>query len=91
MFNVVPGFGEEAGKPLALHDDVDMVSFTGSTEVGKLMLRYAGESNMKRVALECGGKSPHVVMADADIAAAAEALPGASTTTPARPVMPDRA
>ena len=69
-----PGYGEEAGKPLALHDDVDMVSFTGSTEVGKLMLRYAGESNMKRVALECGGKSPHVVMADADIEAAAEGI-----------------
>ena len=51
-----------------------MISFTGSTEVGKLMLRYAGESNMKRVSLECGGKSPHVVMADADIKAAAEAI-----------------
>jgi len=72
--NVVPGYGEEAGKALALHVDVDMVTFTGSTEVGKLMLRYAGESNMKRVALECGGKSPHVVMADADITAAAEGI-----------------
>jgi len=51
-----------------------MVSFTGSTEVGKLMLRYAGESNLKRVSLECGGKSPHVVMADADIEAAGEAI-----------------
>src|SRR3984885_7681765 len=74
VFNVVPGYGEEAGKALALHGDVDMVSFTGSTEVGKLMLRYAGESNMKRVALECGGKSPHLVLADADIAAAAEGI-----------------
>jgi len=74
VLNVVPGFGEEAGKALALHNDVDMVSFTGSTEVGKLMLRYAGDSNLKRVALECGGKSPHVVMADADIAAAAEGI-----------------
>jgi acyl-CoA reductase-like NAD-dependent aldehyde dehydrogenase len=74
VLNVVPGFGEEAGKPLALHPDVDMVSFTGSTEVGKLMLRYAGESNMKRVSLECGGKSPHVVLADADIDAAAEGI-----------------
>ena len=54
--------------------DVDMVSFTGSTEVGKLMLRYAGESNLKRVALECGGKSPHVVMADADLEAAADGI-----------------
>jgi acyl-CoA reductase-like NAD-dependent aldehyde dehydrogenase len=74
VLNVVPGFGEEAGRALALHGDVDMVSFTGSTEVGKLMLRYAGDSNMKRVALECGGKTPHVVMADADIAAAAEGI-----------------
>ena len=74
VLNVVTGFGEEAGKPLALHGDVDMVSFTGSTEVGKLMLRYAGESNMKRVALECGGKSPHVVMKDADIEAAASGI-----------------
>ena len=74
VLNIVPGFGEEAGKALALHPDVDMVSFTGSTEVGKLMMRYAGESNLKRVALECGGKSPHLVMADADIAAAANAI-----------------
>ncbi|MGO9758238.1 MAG: aldehyde dehydrogenase [Roseiarcus sp.] len=74
VLNVVPGFGERAGKPLALHRDVDMVSFTGSTEVGKLMLRYSGESNMKRVSLECGGKSPHVVMPDADIEAAAKAI-----------------
>ena len=74
VFNVVPGFGEKAGKPLALHADVDMIAFTGSTEVGKLMMRYAGESNMKRIALECGGKSPHVVLHDADIKAAAEAI-----------------
>ena len=74
VLNVVPGFGEEAGQPLALHPDVDMISFTGSTEVGKLMMRFAGESNMKRVALECGGKSPHVVMADADLGAAASGI-----------------
>ena len=74
VLNVVPGFGESAGKPLALHPDVDMISFTGSTEVGKLMLVYSGQSNMKRVSLECGGKSPHVVMADADIKAAAETI-----------------
>jgi gamma-glutamyl-gamma-aminobutyraldehyde dehydrogenase len=72
--NVVPGFGEKAGKPLALHPDVDMVSFTGSTEVGKLMLTYAGQSNLKRIALECGGKTPHVVMADADLDAAASGI-----------------
>jgi acyl-CoA reductase-like NAD-dependent aldehyde dehydrogenase len=71
VLNVVPGFGEEAGKALALHPDVDMVTFTGSTEVGKLMLRYAGESNLKRVALELGGKSPQIVLSDADLGAAA--------------------
>jgi acyl-CoA reductase-like NAD-dependent aldehyde dehydrogenase len=70
-FNVVPGFGEEAGKALALHPDVDLITFTGSTEVGRLMLRYAADSNLKRVALECGGKTPQVVFADADLEAAA--------------------
>ncbi len=74
VLNIVPGFGERAGKPLALHPDVDMIAFTGSTEVGKLMLIYAGQSNMKRVALECGGKSPHVVMPDANLDAAASAI-----------------
>jgi 4-(gamma-glutamylamino)butanal dehydrogenase len=74
VLNVVPGFGEEAGKALALHNDVDMISFTGSTEVGKLMMRYAGESNLKRVALELGGKSPHVVMPDADLESAASGI-----------------
>ncbi len=74
VLNIMPGFGETAGKPLALHPDVDMIAFTGSTEVGKLMMIYAGESNMKRVALECGGKSPHVVMPDADLDAAAQAI-----------------
>ena len=66
VFNVVPGFGEEAGQALARHADVDLITFTGSTEVGRLMLRYAGESNLKRVALECGGKTPQVVFADAE-------------------------
>jgi gamma-glutamyl-gamma-aminobutyraldehyde dehydrogenase len=74
VFNVVPGLGEEAGKALALHRDVDMIAFTGSTEVGKLMMCYAGESNLKRVALELGGKSPHLVMADADLEEAASAI-----------------
>ena len=64
VFNVINGMGEVAGKALALHNDVDKVTFTGSTEVGKLMLQYAGQSNMKRVSLECGGKSPQVFMAD---------------------------
>lgn len=64
VMNVVNGIGEIAGKALALHNDVAKVSFTGSTEVGKLLLQYAGQSNMKRVGLECGGKSPQLFMAD---------------------------
>lgn len=66
VLNVVPGFGETAGKALGLHMDVDAVGFTGSTQVGKLFMRYSGESNIKRVGLECGGKSPHIVLADCD-------------------------
>ena len=65
VFNVVPGLGETAGQALGRHMDVDVLSFTGSTEVGRLFLRYSSESNLKRVVLECGGKSPQVVMADA--------------------------
>ena len=73
ILNVVPGLGETAGQALGRHMDVDSVSFTGSTEVGKLFLKYAAESNMKQVSLECGGKSPHIVMADAqDLDAVAE-------------------
>jgi len=64
VFNVVNGLGEEAGRALALHDDVRKITFTGSTAVGKLILQYAGQSNMKQVALECGGKTPQVFMAD---------------------------
>lgn len=64
VFNVINGMGEVAGKALALHNDVAKITFTGSTEVGKLMLQYAGQSNMKRVALECGGKSPQIFMGD---------------------------
>ena len=74
VLNVVNGIGEIAGKALALHPDVDKISFTGSTEVGKLMLIYAGQSNMKKVALECGGKSPQIFLADLpDIDRAVEA------------------
>ncbi len=65
VLNVVPGFGPNAGAALGRHPDVDKITFTGSTEVGKAFLRYAGESNMKHVSLECGGKSPQLVMADA--------------------------
>lgn len=64
VLNVVPGFGETAGQALGRHMDVDMVAFTGSTEVGRYFLKYAAESNLKRVALECGGKSPQIVMPD---------------------------
>jgi gamma-glutamyl-gamma-aminobutyraldehyde dehydrogenase len=60
----VNGLGEEAGRALALHDDVRKITFTGSTAVGKLILQYAGQSNMKQVALECGGKTPQVFLAD---------------------------
>lgn len=74
VLNVVPGFGPTAGAALGRHPDVDTISFTGSGEVGKLFLRYSGESNMKAVWLECGGKSPNVILADApDLRAAAEA------------------
>ena len=72
VFNVLPGFGETAGQALGRHMDVDVLAFTGSTEVGKYFLRYSGESNMKQVWLECGGKSPNIVLADApnlDVAA----------------------
>jgi gamma-glutamyl-gamma-aminobutyraldehyde dehydrogenase len=64
VLNVVPGFGETAGRALGLHGDVDCLAFTGSTEVGKLFLGYSGQSNMKQVWLECGGKSPNLVFAD---------------------------
>ena len=65
VFNVLPGLGETAGQAIGLHMDIDMVAFTGSTEVGRLCLSYAAKSNLKRIILECGGKSPQVVMADA--------------------------
>jgi len=65
VFNVVPGFGPTAGKALGMHMDVDKLGFTGSTEVGRYFLSYAGQSNMKRVSLECGGKSPNIIFADA--------------------------
>jgi gamma-glutamyl-gamma-aminobutyraldehyde dehydrogenase/4-guanidinobutyraldehyde dehydrogenase/NAD-dependent aldehyde dehydrogenase len=65
VFNVVPGLGEVAGRALGLHRDVDKIGFTGSTEVGKAFLGYSAQSNMKSVSLECGGKSPNVVLADA--------------------------
>lgn len=66
VLNVVPGLGETAGRALGLHPDVDVLAFTGSTEVGKKFLGYAAQSNMKQVWLECGGKSPNLVFDDTD-------------------------
>jgi len=72
VINIVPGFGETAGAAIAEHNDIDKVAFTGSTEVGKLIMQAAARSNLKRVTLELGGKSPNVVFADADMDAAVE-------------------
>ena len=77
VFNVVPGYGHEAGEALALHPQVDAIGFTGSTRVGRKMLEYAGRSNLKRVYNELGGKSAFVVFADYDdIARAAKTAAG---------------
>lgn len=77
VLNVVPGFGETAGQAIGRHMDVDMLAFTGSTEVGKYFMRYSGESNLKRVSLECGGKTPHIIMPDAkDLDRAAQEAAG---------------
>jgi acyl-CoA reductase-like NAD-dependent aldehyde dehydrogenase len=70
VFNVITGFGETAGAAIAAHPGIDKVSFTGSTETGKAVLA-ASVDNLKRVTLELGGKSPHIVFADADVATAA--------------------
>ncbi len=66
VFNVVPGSGPDVGEPLGRHMDVDMISFTGSTETGRRFLRYAADSNLKEVVLEMGGKNPSVVLKDAE-------------------------
>ena len=65
VVNIVPGYGETAGAALAAHPDVDKIAFTGSTEVGKLIV-HAATGNLKKVSLELGGKSPNVVFKDAD-------------------------
>jgi len=75
VVNIVPGYGETAGAALAAHMDVDKVSFTGSTEVGKLIV-HAATGNLKKVSLELGGKSPNVVFKDADLDTA---IPGAAS------------
>jgi phenylacetaldehyde dehydrogenase len=75
VVNIVPGFGETAGAALAAHPDVDKIAFTGSTEVGKLIV-HAATGNLKKVSLELGGKSPNIVLEDADIEAT---IPGAAS------------
>ncbi|XP_022100812.1 retinal dehydrogenase 1-like isoform X2 [Acanthaster planci] len=72
VVNVVPGYGPTAGAALSEHMDVDVVTFTGSVEVGKLIQQASGRSNLKHVCLELGGKSPNVVFADADLDYAVE-------------------
>ena len=75
VVNIVPGYGETAGAALAAHNDVDKIAFTGSTEVGKLIV-HAATGNLKRVSLELGGKSPNVIFKDADMDVA---IPGAAS------------
>lgn len=78
VFNVLPGYGHSVGEALALHNDIDTLVFTGSTRIAKHLLVCSGRSNMKRVWLEAGGKSPNIVFADApDLQAAAEAAASA--------------
>jgi aldehyde dehydrogenase (NAD+) len=72
VVNVVPGFGPTAGAALSGHMDVDKVAFTGEDKTGKIIMKAAAESNLKRISLELGGKSPNVVFADADLDAAVE-------------------
>ncbi len=75
VVNIISGYGETAGAALAAHPDVDKCAFTGSTEVGKLIVKAAGETNLKKVTLELGGKSPNIILPDADLDAA---IPGAA-------------
>ena len=72
VVNILPGYGPTAGAAIAKHMDVDKVAFTGSTEVGHLIMEAAAKSNLKRVTLELGGKSPNIVFADADMEEAVE-------------------
>lgn len=72
VLNVIPGFGPTAGAAIASHPDIDKVAFTGSGEVGRLVMAAAANSNLKRVSLELGGKSPNIIFADADLDAAVQ-------------------
>jgi aldehyde dehydrogenase (NAD+) len=72
VVNLLPGYGPTAGGALSRHMDIDKVAFTGSTEVGKIIMKAAADSNLKRVTLELGGKSPNIVLADANMDEAVE-------------------
>src|SRR6476620_3569912 len=72
VVNILPGYGPTAGAAIARHMDVDKIAFTGSTAVGHLIMRAAADTNLKRVTLELGGKSPNIVLADADMNQAVE-------------------
>jgi len=72
VVNILPGYGPTAGAAIARHMDIDKVAFTGSTEVGHLIMEASAKSNLKRVTLELGGKSPNIVFADADMDQAVE-------------------
>jgi aldehyde dehydrogenase (NAD+) len=73
VINIIPGFGETAGAPLVNHPDVDKIAFTGSTPVGKMIMRQAA-GTVKKISLELGGKSPNIILPDADMS---KAIPGA--------------
>jgi len=90
VVNILAGYGETAGAALASHDLVDKVAFTGSTEVGKLIVKAAA-GNLKKVSLELGGKSPAIVFPDADLERAIPARRAASSSTRAKPAAPARA
>lgn len=92
VLNIVPGMGPDAGQPLGMHMDIDCVSFTGSGEVGRYFLEYAAKSNMKRIVLECGGKSPAIVMPDAkNLATLSKMSPLASCSAKVKTARPGRA
>ena len=92
VLNVVTGFGHEAGQALSRHNDIDAIAFTGSTRTGKQLLKDAGDSNMKRVWLEAGGKSANIVFADCpDLQQAASATAAGISTTGDRCASPERA